>query len=120
MDVTKLIAIHIVSDDRGWVHTHGMDKLGLPELEIRGVPLYFAGLAVGLLNHVAQYMYDGKNGVGSAKPVELNQVMSVDAMSTFKFVKLPPMEGDEAHFEVERWALSDEPMRGMCEMGEPA
>src|SRR5687767_9114505 len=116
-DVREHIVIHFVTDgekQKGWVHTHGMEELGLPELEIRDLPLFLAPDAGRLINHVSQYLYDGKHGIDGAKPVSLGEVMAISPFCRFKFVKLDPIEGDEAHFKHERWSLSDEPMRSLC------
>lgn len=110
------IQLHAVTngaDQSGWIHTHGMDKLGCPDLEIRGVPLFLVEPAAMLLNKVVQYMVDlVRNG---GEQVQLGHTMSAGPLSIFRFVKLEPIPGDEEHFEHERWALSDEPMRGMCD-----
>lgn len=115
-DIQEHITLHAVTngtDQTGWIHTHGMDKLGCPDLEIRGVPLFFVSEAATLLNHVAAYMValarSGKD------EIRLGQTMSTAPSSTFRFIKLDPISGDEDHFEHERWALSDDPMRGLCD-----
>ena len=41
----------------GWVHTHGMDRHGLPELEVRGVPGLLFEYAGNVLNEVCAYHY---------------------------------------------------------------
>ena len=114
-DIEDPIEIHIVSTgvaEMGWIHTHGMDKYGCPDLEIRGVPLFLMEPAAGLLNHIADYIIEqqraGKN------PVKLGHTMAVSRRTALKFVKLDPIAGSENHFREERWALSDEPMRGAC------
>lgn len=113
-DIQEHVVLHVVSngaDQLGWIHTHGMHQLGCADLEIRGIPLFMMEQAARLMNHVAQYMAS-KARVG--EPVELGEVMSTSPYSTFRFVRLDPIPGDEAHFKHERWALSDEPMRGRC------
>jgi hypothetical protein len=40
--------------------------------------------------------------------------MAVSRRTALKFVKLEPIPGSENHYFEERWALSDEPMRGAC------
>lgn len=117
-NVPDHIDIHFVTEgmQSGWVHTHGMADLGLPELEIRDVPLFLASPAASLINHIAQYMYDGKHGIGRAKPVKLGQRFGTGPMQIVKFVMLHPIAGGGDHYDDERWALSDEPMRDMCGM----
>lgn len=41
---------------KGWVHTHGMDEHGPPELEIWDIPNFLAEDAARLLKHVCKYM----------------------------------------------------------------
>lgn len=115
-DIQEAIQLHVISEGEGqcgWVHTHGMAALGCAELEIRGVPLFLIDQAAQLLNKVAQYIVDRHRSGGP--PVMLGQTMSTGEMSLFKFVKLDPISGEEDHYESERWALSDEPMRATCE-----
>lgn len=109
------IQIHIVSTgvaEMGWIHTHGMSKFGCPELEMRGIPLYLMEPAASLLNHVADYMIEQRRA--GTRPVQLGHTMAVSRRTAFRFVKLDPIEGSENHYVEERWALSDEPMRGRC------
>lgn len=111
LNIQNLIQIHMVTDGegtKGWVHTHGMATMGLPELEIRNVnPLYLMSTAGGLLNHIAQYMLDAKRGVDGAEAVKLNDTFGFGHSPDQKgrFVKLDPIPGDEEHFTHERWAL---------------
>ena len=80
----------------GWVHTHGMDKLGLPELEVRDVPDFLAEDAARLLRHICNYMQTG------GKLVQLGEVMETSPRTRFRFVKPEPMSGNEDHYLVER------------------
>jgi hypothetical protein len=117
LDMHRVIQIHMVTEGEGtlgWVHTHGMHVLDLPELEVRNVPLFLSADAGKLLNLVAQYLFDGKYGYEDAKPVNLGEVMATGPFQRFKFVKLDPIPGQAEHYEVERWTLSDEPMRTLC------
>ena len=55
------VAYHEVIDGdntNGWIHTHGMDALGLPELEIRNCPLFLGEFAAEILRTVCDYMLD--------------------------------------------------------------
>lgn len=58
LDPLREIAVHQITSGpaKGWVHTHGLDAHGKPELEIRGVPLFLGGAATGLLNELADYL----------------------------------------------------------------
>lgn len=113
-EIMEKVQIHLVTDGEaqlGWIHTHGMEEWGLPNLEIRGLPLFLGPAATSLLNHVASYMVGLK---AEGRRVELGERMGTGPMEIFQFVELPPIKGDEAHFEHPRWALSDEPMRAVC------
>lgn len=92
------ITFHQVIDD-GWVHTHGMDRLNLPELEIRNVPPMFAESAAHILNTVCDYFKE------SQAVVKVGVTMAVSPRTAFKFAKSEPIEGSEGHYESERWEL---------------
>jgi hypothetical protein len=94
------------SETKGWIHTHGMDKFGLPELEIRSVPSFLAEPAAALLRHVSDYMR--KPGV----TVRVGETMETSPRTRFRFVKSAPILGEEHHYIVERWQiveLDDQP-----------
>jgi len=62
------IVWHTVSDDerrsgeRGvWIHTHGMGKFALPDLELRRVPQNFQENGASLLVEAAQWLIDNGN-----------------------------------------------------------
>lgn len=106
-DVSKEIVIHLVSDSpKGWAHTHGLAKHGLPELEIRDVPLFLGPAASRILNQVANHMLHAE------EPIKLGDTMAIGSEAVrFAFEKLPLL--DESHSE-ERWTLTDAPLRGAC------
>jgi hypothetical protein len=54
----------------GWIHTHGLQNEGYPELEIRGVPLFLAKPASELLYDVCDYM------LGTRKRVQAGETMA--------------------------------------------
>lgn len=93
------VAIHcVISGDgtKGWLHTHGMNRLGLPELEIRDVQLFLAEPAGALLRHVCDYMHN------SGTRVYDGETMATSDKTIFRFVNSVPIPGQENHFEVER------------------
>jgi|APSaa5957512622_1039677.scaffolds.fasta_scaffold01788_3 hypothetical protein len=49
---------HLPADTLFWLHTRGMETLGLPELEIRNVPSWWVTAAGGELNGWAAYSLD--------------------------------------------------------------
>ena len=124
IDVTKLIRVDMVFDGEnttGWVHTHGMWELfQLPDLEIRKVsPLFLMADAGRLLNHIAQYMLDGKMGIDGAKPVALGQTMGMSRLVIVKFelsAPLNPKDQDEidGHFTNPRWNVVPIPEMYQC------
>jgi hypothetical protein len=85
----------------GWVHTHGMADLGLPELEIRGIHDFLAEDAARLLKEVCGYMQT------SERPVRLGETMSTGPRTAFRFVKAALIPGNEDHYDDERWQLVD-------------
>jgi hypothetical protein len=89
----------------GWVHTHGLASLGLPELEVRGVPDFLAEDAARLLNLVAGYM--------RKKRVKLGETMATSPRTSFRFIKADPIPGNEDHYEDERWQIVD--VETVCE-----
>jgi hypothetical protein len=86
---------------KGWLHTHGMQEIGLPELEMRNVPSMFVEAAERLLKEVCAYMQ---------RPdvvVRLGETMAVSDQTRFRFVKPAPIPGQEGHYEHERWQLAE-------------
>lgn len=94
---------HVISgtETKGWVHTHGMDRLGLPELEMRKVPAFLAEAAAGMLANVCDYMID------SGKTVSVGETMAVSPRTTFRLVTTVPIPGRENHYETERWQIAE-------------
>jgi hypothetical protein len=111
------VRVEGVTDGSGWVHTHGMVTLGLPELEMRGVPLYLMGAASRLMNIIASYMYEGKNGHPGTHPVRAGESLQIGNI-TVRVDVATPISGDEEHYVTERWVVTDEPMRGICALCE--
>ena len=95
------IYIHYVtnSNTKGWVHTHGMDQFGLPELEMRAVPGFLAESAAKLLGFICDYMID------SGKKVSVGETMELSDHTAFRFVKADPIPEAEEHYETERWQV---------------
>ena len=100
-DIRQLIQIDMVIDC-GWVHTHGMSKLGLPELEINRVPNFLFEDAARLLNHVADYMVNH-----AKKRVEVGETMAVSDLCVFRFSPATPRPDDLEHYKDERWELTE-------------
>lgn len=93
----------------GWIHTHGMDQLGYPELEIREVPLFMGRAAATIINGAADYM------VNYGRVIKLGEKLQLEELCILEFAKLDPIPGSEHHYEVERWALvTPEFMRHQC------
>ena len=113
------IVVHMIIDDPrapentiGWVHTHGMwEKFQLPDLEIRGVrPSFLMPDAGKMLNHIAQYMLDGKMGIGGAKPIKAGETFGVSHIQVMRIVEsspLNPTDEDEVagHFSSPPWEV---------------
>lgn len=102
VDVLKEIKIHVVRlDDGAWAHTHGMEKFGKAELEIKGIPLFLASLTGMILNQTCDYM------LNSGKPVLVNEVIKIGS-STFRLVESEPEAAHyDGHYDHARWELVD-------------
>jgi hypothetical protein len=102
------VKFHHVTDGRetkGWVHTHGMDDFGLPELEMRDIPGFLVEEAARMLKGVCDYMLDSGNKVC------LGETMAFSERTVFRFVMAVPISGQE----VERWQIVEvEPRCGEC------
>jgi hypothetical protein len=105
-DKAEGVTIHYVTD-WSWLHTHGMDAHGLPELEMRDVPAFLAEGATGLLQHVCGYML--RRGVR----IKAGETMNVSPRTGFRFIAPEPLPGAEDHYEGERLQVVD--LEPMCE-----
>jgi hypothetical protein len=85
----------------GWVHTHGMDAHGYPEIEVRGVPDFLGESVVALIRHVCNYMLDEEVRI---KPGE---TMEISPRTRFRLIKPDPLPGEEDHYDVERLQIVD-------------
>jgi len=106
---------HVTSGEntKGWVHSHGMDQQGLPELEMRNVPAFLVEAAADILRETCKYMIESGN------KVSLGETMAVSDRTVFRFVHANPIPGQENHFEAERWQIVE--VEGLCEeCGAPA
>lgn len=101
MSIGRIHFHHVISGDdtKGWVHTHGMDRLGLPDLEMRNVPGFLAESAAKILREVCNYMAD------SGKKVSVGEAMATSERTVFRFVTAEPIPGQENHYETERWQI---------------
>jgi hypothetical protein len=96
------VIIHSVVATGGtvWLHTHGLNNLGLAELEIRDTPLVLVGPACLLINETAAYMLLAKN---TDHPVHEGDTLQT-GLTLIRFGKARPyMERD--HYVDERWEL---------------
>jgi hypothetical protein len=99
IDVTEAIGVHIVTNEEhlSWVHSHGMDKFGLPELEMRDVPVVFSVSAGIIINTVADYMLNEEH-------IKLGEIFS-RGHELIYFMRLDPLKGNEDHYSCDRWAM---------------
>ncbi len=105
--VEGLVIHHVIHGalTKGWLHTHGMDQYGLPELEMRNVPAFLIEPAARILNQTCRYMR--QPGV----VVKEGETMQFSADAPFRFVRSKPIPGSEDHYQVERWELVEIPTR---------
>jgi hypothetical protein len=93
--------------ESGWLHTHGMEALGLPELEARHIPGFLCEANTTLLSFICDYMIE------SDARVRAGETMKISDRTHFRFVASEPMPGNEDHYVVERLQIVDFKM--MCE-----
>jgi hypothetical protein len=89
---------HVIGS--GWIHTHGMQVEGYPELEMRAVPLFLAKPASELLYDVCDYM------LRTGRRVKAGETMASSG-AVLKFVRPEPMPSCENHYQVERLQIVD-------------
>ena len=66
--------IHAIADHGlFWLHTHGLDKLNLPELEIVDVPSYFLSAGAERINAIGRYMAKTGKAVGADETMQLGE-----------------------------------------------
>jgi hypothetical protein len=96
----ELVEVHGIIDD-SWVHTQGLAALGLPELEIRGVPNFLYPEAGQLLLHIADYMIHDK------AQIQPGQTMRTGPGQYFRFMKGEPPPSNEGKYASETLRLVD-------------
>jgi hypothetical protein len=102
------LQIHCVSEI-GWVHTHGMCALGLPELEVRHVPGFLWEDAGRLLRHVCDYM------ISTGTRIRAGETMDTSPRTRFRFITPRPIPGEDDHYNVEYLQIADvEPLCECC------
>lgn len=119
VDVQKKVDVHAVSDGpaKGWVHTHGLDKYGEPELEIRNVPMLFTGFACQILNHIADYMLNH-----ATKPILPGQKMEINRVTIIVFHETSADDKagyDDNHYKVKRLRVDSIDTTGRCACCDP-
>lgn len=85
----------------GWVHSHGMDEKGFPEVEVRDVPDFLAEPAAKLIRSVCDYMLDG--GIR----IRPGEIMQTSPRTSFRLITPEPMPGEEDHYAVARLQIVD-------------
>lgn len=91
----------------GWVHSHGMESLGLPEVEVRDVPAFLAEAAADLLREVCDYMIE------SGKRIKPGETMALSQRTRCRFLAAEPTPGDEAHYRAERLTVVE--VKSVCD-----
>ncbi len=85
--------------DTVWIHTHGMQKFGFPDLEIDGIPKKSAVLGKTLLYRIAVHLLNsGTNGTILGKPIFIPETKKSIVL------ELRPNESDD-HFPAESLAV---------------
>ncbi len=118
LDPKREIEVHHVTDGpaKGWIHTHGLEAHGKPELEIRGVPLFLGAAATGLLNELADYLLND-----AVAPLVAGELVAWGRWSIQALAAWPDEEAgyDPEHYRTTRLVLVDAPSDG-CECDECA
>jgi len=98
-------------ETKGWIHTHGMEDLGLPELEIRDCPAFLGEAAMRILRAVCDYM------VGSGVAVQAGETMEISDITQFRFAKPTPLTQEQDHYNVARLQIVEmEPRCDECNL----
>jgi hypothetical protein len=111
IDPRREMAVHVLTDgpSKGWVHTHGLAAHGMPELEMRNVPLFLGAAATGLLNDLAEYLLNDL-----AKPFVAGDLVHWDR-SRIQVLEACADEDagyDPDHYRTKRLVLADPPDDG--------
>jgi hypothetical protein len=102
--VLRIDLVDSGADTDGWVHTHGLQALGLPELEIRGVaPRFLMPAAAMLLSNIADYMVNG------GRRVAVGDAMVLDELTFVRVARAEPIPGEADHYQHERWTVLEVP-----------
>ena len=108
LDPRREVVVHHVTDGpaKGWLHTHGLDAHGKPELEMRSVPLFLGGAATGLLNELADHLLND-----AASPFVAGDLIGW-GRSSIQVLEARPDEDagyDAGHYRTTRLVLVDPP-----------
>jgi hypothetical protein len=115
LKVQEVVQLHAVFGEDSpfnWIHTHGLVTYGLPELEIRNLPVFMFPAGARLLNQVGQYMIDNRTAVKAGENMQVHD--SSGRPLILHFWESPPYPGAEDHYEVERLAIVDPPGMAQC------
>lgn len=105
----ELYSLHAVFDVRDenllWMHTHGLDRAGVPDLEIFHVPGSLRTTAAQLLALVAERLLDGVLNLGDA--VEIGPDLPLKLVELEQAVELldPGELGSELERDEPHWGL---------------
>jgi hypothetical protein len=110
--IEEVIEVHAVADDEdyaiAWIHTHGMNALGMPELEMLEIPGHLIDSAGGFLNRLANVVRSRWEKEGESL---LGRPIRLDPVATFVLRKAKAFDGDCGHHEVPVWEVRGERRR---------
>jgi len=97
--LSRVIASHVqwdALDESGavWIHSHGMQKFGLPEIELEGIPTDLAAPALTLMTLVGETLLERRGS-----EVDLEEQFSIRGTS-LRFVMQARPSDEERHFPV--------------------
>jgi uncharacterized protein YegJ (DUF2314 family)/tetratricopeptide (TPR) repeat protein len=88
------VGFEVLEEENGvWIHSHGMQKFGIPEVEMERVPTDLAASGLNLMIMVAETLVQ----CGLAGPVDFRSEMEIED-TPFLFMMEPTPGDDEGHF----------------------
>ena len=133
---TALYGVHAVGDEQGnWIHTHGLSRAGLPDLDLVGVPNELVGVGIDLIQAVTDWMLYAKEAPpNDGMVVELGHALTVRVVPVTQHMESLPLHGPgsredrdgDLHDHLEGRLLildatqDSAPLRSLHDMGEQA
>ncbi len=109
-DVIDLYAAPEGDTEKAWISTDGMEALGLPELEMREVPIILVEEAAALMVALGQLI---SNRRGGRSPICAGETIRIEGMDAgVRFQEAEPFESDRDHDQIPVWEVRGVPPDG--------